>query len=242
MRETERRCDALIESSRDPIAYVHEGMHIRANDAYLEMFGYETFEDIEGMSLLDLVAPAHVDEFKQLLKQLSKGEAPPPRYELEARDLEGNALPGGDGVHPGQLRRRVLPADRLPAPGRIRTRNWRARSRNCASATRSPACSTARRSCARSRTPSPEAAHSGAHHGLLLIEPDHYVQLLQEIGLDAADDLVAALAERLRQRARRARHRRAFRRTPVRGAGAQQRPRAHRATGRKRCAPPSPTM
>ncbi len=32
VRETERRCDALIDSSRDPIAYVHEGMHIRAND------------------------------------------------------------------------------------------------------------------------------------------------------------------------------------------------------------------
>ena len=56
VRETERRCDTLIESSRDPIAYVHEGMHIRANQAYLEMFGFESFEDIEGMSLLDLVA------------------------------------------------------------------------------------------------------------------------------------------------------------------------------------------
>ena len=59
VRETERRCDALIESSREPIAYVHEGMHIRANSAYLEMFGYESFDDIEGMSLLDLVAPQH---------------------------------------------------------------------------------------------------------------------------------------------------------------------------------------
>ena len=58
VRETERRCDALIESSRDPIAYVHEGMHIRANRAYLEMFGFDSFDDIEGMSLLDLVAPA----------------------------------------------------------------------------------------------------------------------------------------------------------------------------------------
>ncbi|GIX37450.1 MAG: hypothetical protein KatS3mg127_0689 [Silanimonas sp.] len=48
LRETERRCDALIASSRDPIAYIHEGMHIRANEAYLEMFGYESFEDIEG--------------------------------------------------------------------------------------------------------------------------------------------------------------------------------------------------
>src|SRR5690606_12258051 len=53
MRETERRCDALISSSRDPIAYIHEGMHIRANDAYLEMFGYESYDDVEGISLLD---------------------------------------------------------------------------------------------------------------------------------------------------------------------------------------------
>jgi DNA-binding NtrC family response regulator len=33
LRETARRCDALIDSSRDPIAYAHEGMHIRANHA-----------------------------------------------------------------------------------------------------------------------------------------------------------------------------------------------------------------
>jgi diguanylate cyclase (GGDEF)-like protein len=41
-------------------------------------------------------------------------------------------------------------------------------------------------------------AQSGAAHGLLLVEPDHFVKLMQEIGLDAADDLIAALAERLR--------------------------------------------
>ena len=93
MRETERRCDALIDSSREPIAYIHEGIHIRANPAYLEMFGYESFEDIEGMSLLDLVAPEHVDAFKQLLKRLSKGEPPPPRHELTARDIEGRDFP-----------------------------------------------------------------------------------------------------------------------------------------------------
>src|SRR6478672_12251869 len=93
VRETERRCDALIESSREPIAYVHEGMHIRANGAYLEMFGFESFDEIEGMSLLDLIAPQHVDGFKQLLKSLSKGEPPPPRYELQARDLDGNSFP-----------------------------------------------------------------------------------------------------------------------------------------------------
>ena len=42
-----------------------------------------------------------------------------------------------------------------------------------------------------------EAAGQGAAHGLLLIEPDHYAQLLDVIGLDAADDLMAAMGQRL---------------------------------------------
>src|SRR3546814_18686971 len=45
VRETERRCDTLIESSRDTIAYVHQGMQIRANSAYRERFGYERSEE-----------------------------------------------------------------------------------------------------------------------------------------------------------------------------------------------------
>ena len=85
LRETERRCDALIASSRDPIAYVHEGMHIRANDAYLEMFGFEGFDDIEGLSLLDLIAPQHVDDFKQLLKKLQQGRSRRRRARARAR-------------------------------------------------------------------------------------------------------------------------------------------------------------
>ena len=60
LRETERRCDALIASSRDPIAYIHEGMHIRANEAYLEMLGFDAFDDIEVLSLLDMVAQQYV--------------------------------------------------------------------------------------------------------------------------------------------------------------------------------------
>ncbi len=42
-----------------------------------------------------------------------------------------------------------------------------------------------------------EAAAQGSAHGLLLIEPDHYAKLLDVIGLDAADDLIAPMAQRL---------------------------------------------
>lgn len=197
VRETERRCDALIESSREPIAYVHEGMHIRANAAYLDMFGFESFEDIEGMSLLDLVSQQHLDAFKQLLKSLSKGETPPPRYELQARDIEGNSFPAvmeftqaqyegepcqqvifrrqEQGVDP-ELARKVEELKQRDQVTGLFNRPTFLRALEDAVA---------------------DAAQNEGHHGLLLIEPDHFQRLVQEIGLDATDGTLAAIAERL---------------------------------------------
>jgi len=198
VRETERRCDALIESSRDPIAYVHEGMHIRANGAYLEMFGYESFEDIEGMSLLDLVAPKYVADFKQLLKSLSKGESPPPRYELEAIDIEGNAFPAvmefTQAQYEGEPCQQVIFRRQEPAVDpELARKVEELRQRDQATGLLNRATFLLALEDAVG-----DAAQNGSQHGLLLIEPDHYQRLLQEIGLDSADAMMAAIAERLR--------------------------------------------
>ena len=196
VRETERRCDALIESSREPIAYVHEGMHIRANAAYLEMFGYESFDEIEGMSLLDLVAPQYVDGFKQLLKALSKGEPPPPRYELKARDLEGNDFPAvmefTPALYEGEpclqvvFRRQEVDPELAREVEELRQRDQVTGLLNRPTFLRALEDAVA------------DAAQNQAQYGLLLLEPDHYQRLLQEIGLDSADAMLAAIAERLR--------------------------------------------
>jgi diguanylate cyclase (GGDEF)-like protein/PAS domain S-box-containing protein len=196
VRETERRCDALIDSSREPIAYVHEGMHIRANQAYLEMFGFDSFDDIEGMSLLDLVAPSHVGDFKTLLKKLSKGETPPPRYELEAIDQNDNHFPAVmeftpafyDGEACIQIVFRRQEAD--PALAR-EVEELRQRDQVTGLLNRATFLQTLEVAVA-------GTAQSGAHHGLLLVEPDHFVRMVQEIGLAHADHLIAALGERLR--------------------------------------------
>ena len=197
VRETERRCDALIDSSREPIAYIHEGMHIRANPAYLEMFGYQEFEDIEGMSLLDLVAPQHVHEFKQLLQRLSKGDAPPPRYELTARDIEGRDFPAMmeftaaqyEGEPCQQVIFRRQAPDQDPELAR-QVEELKQRDQATGLLNRATFLSALDAAVG-------EAASQGRAHGLLLIEPDHYSQLLDVIGLDAADDLMAAMAQRL---------------------------------------------
>lgn len=196
VRETERRCDALIDSSRDPIAYIHEGMHIRANAAYLEMFGYDSFEDVEGISLLDMVAPQHVESFKALLKSLSKGEPPPPRHEIEARDIDGNAFPASMEFTTAQYegepclqvvfrRREELDADLVLELEELRNRDQVTGLLNRPTFLRAIEDAV------------DDAAQSDGQYGFLMLEPDHHQQLLADIGLDHADDLLAAAAEHL---------------------------------------------
>ncbi|MGH8044279.1 MAG: EAL domain-containing protein, partial [Stenotrophomonas sp.] len=193
MRETERRCDALISSSRDPIAYVHEGMHIRANEAYLEMFGYESFEDVEGISLLDMVAPQHVEGFKQLLKSLSKGEAPPPQYQVDARNQDGAVFAATmeftPATYEGESCLQVVFRRRMEFDPELarEVEDLRQRDQVTGLLNRPTFMLHVEQAVA-------QAGRSEGRFGLLLVEPDHYARLLPDIGLDSADALIAALA------------------------------------------------
>ena len=72
--ESESRCSALIDNSRDAIAYIHEGMHVRANSVYLEMFGYQDQEDLLGMPILDMIATEDLSRFKKSLRSVESGQ------------------------------------------------------------------------------------------------------------------------------------------------------------------------
>jgi EAL domain-containing protein (putative c-di-GMP-specific phosphodiesterase class I)/GGDEF domain-containing protein/PAS domain-containing protein len=55
LEEAEQRCELLLQSSEAAIAYVHEGMHIHANDTYLRLFGFGDAEEVLGLPLMDLL-------------------------------------------------------------------------------------------------------------------------------------------------------------------------------------------
>ncbi|MDM9651985.1 EAL domain-containing protein [Pseudomonas wenzhouensis] len=74
LREAEKRCQLLLESSVDAITYVHDGMHIYANRAYLELFRYEDSEELEGMPMIDLIASSDHAAFKDFLKNYQSAE------------------------------------------------------------------------------------------------------------------------------------------------------------------------
>lgn len=195
LRETERRCDALIASSRDPIAYVHEGMHIRANDAYLEMFGFEDFDEIEGLSVLDLIGPNHADSFKQVLKKISKGETPPRQLDLQAQRTDGSTFDAvmeftsatyeGESCLQIVFRQQTVDAEMVKELDTLRQRDSLTGLFN------------RQHFMTELETAIVRAADGKGQQAFLLVEPDHYENLLGEIGLAAADDLIKGIAERL---------------------------------------------
>jgi diguanylate cyclase (GGDEF)-like protein/PAS domain S-box-containing protein len=197
LRETERRCDALISSSRDPIAYVHQGMHIRANKAYLDMFGFDEFEDIEGLSVLDLLAGEHADQFKQLLRRIDKGEAPPRDLAIRARKPETDeefdarmeftpATYEGEPCLQIVFRQQTVDAAMARELDELRQRD--------------PVTELFNRQhfMGELEAAVSVAADGKGHQSLLLVEPDNYENRLGEIGLASADGLLVQLAGKLR--------------------------------------------
>lgn len=67
LAETETRCSALMESSRDAITYMHEGMHIHANNSYIDLFGFSGLDEIAGMPIMDMIDPGDHEKFRNFL-------------------------------------------------------------------------------------------------------------------------------------------------------------------------------
>lgn len=74
--DTVQRSNILMDSSKDAIAYLHGGMHIRINDAYQELFGLEEKNDSDSMPLMDLIATAEQANFKKFLREYENTQNP----------------------------------------------------------------------------------------------------------------------------------------------------------------------
>lgn len=70
--EAEERSNLLVHSSRDAIAYVYEGMYLGTNQAYLDMFGYESAEEIDGLPIMDMIDAESRGKFKSALRSVNE--------------------------------------------------------------------------------------------------------------------------------------------------------------------------
>lgn len=94
MGESERRCASLLDSSRDAVAYVHEGMHVYSNASYLDLFDLQQSDELEGMPILDMVAHDNRDSFKSFLRDYMQKDATTEVHKTHLQKPDGKEFEG----------------------------------------------------------------------------------------------------------------------------------------------------
>jgi diguanylate cyclase (GGDEF)-like protein len=94
LQESEQRCQNLLGGSKDAVAYIHEGMHIFANQSYMDLFGHTDFDELEGTTFIDMVDPAQKDELKAFLRDQGDSGNETRMLELNLLGSGGNKLSG----------------------------------------------------------------------------------------------------------------------------------------------------
>ncbi|MBR7552486.1 PAS domain-containing protein, partial [Mycobacterium tuberculosis] len=60
------------------------GLHIYANEPYLEMFGFKTLDELMGIPVVDLIARNNIQDFKTFLKDFEKGNRKNVEFKFES--------------------------------------------------------------------------------------------------------------------------------------------------------------
>ncbi|MEH3021260.1 MAG: GGDEF domain-containing protein [Pseudomonas oryzihabitans] len=198
LAEAEQRCQLLLANAVDAVAYVHDGLHIHVNSAYVELLGYPSADDLEITPLMDLIVPADQPALREAFRQL--------RDAAGSRELNCQCVRHDGSLVDVQLR--LTPAIYLDEPCvQLHLREERA----------APAAEALEEQLREVRFQDTltgllnrsrmlelledalERARLGAPASFAYLSIDRYPTLLAELGIGAMDDLLVALAERLRE-------------------------------------------
>jgi PAS domain S-box-containing protein len=91
LRESEKRYRTLVEMAADAVVVHQEGRFVYTNCAALGIFGARSLEELQRVSLLDLVHPEERDALRARIQQLLEGEEIPLR-EYRLRRLNGEEI------------------------------------------------------------------------------------------------------------------------------------------------------
>lgn len=72
---SERRSQQLLDSSRDAIAYVEDGMFLYLNRSFAEMFGYQDPDDVLALPIVDMIADKDQDTYVQFMKSFKMSDS-----------------------------------------------------------------------------------------------------------------------------------------------------------------------
>jgi EAL domain-containing protein (putative c-di-GMP-specific phosphodiesterase class I)/GGDEF domain-containing protein/PAS domain-containing protein len=212
LQEAERRCELLLANSTAAIAYVHEGMHIYANDDYFKLFGFTDVDELLGLPLLDLMDASFADDFRAKIKTFRDDSADELSFSFCGRTTEGIPIAGQmsltgavyEGEHCTQVlvRSQAVPVlrDVLPAvaddgpPELVEVASVPTPAETSVATTNGAGADAFALGYSFISDIEQGAARPGA---MLAIEIDDFDALQVEIGLDRAENMVGQIADAL---------------------------------------------
>jgi len=188
-REAEKRCQLLLESSLDAIAYIHDGMHIYANHSWRQRFAYESAEELEGMPIIDLIAPADQGKLKAFFKEDLTQEA---ELQLTAVTSSGKPFAAKMAFSPASWQGE--PCTQVIIRSQLGNAELEEKLRQISSLDHTTGLYNHNHFLKRLE----KTAASGTPAAVAYLRIDHYSDLLTSIGLSGVEQLVIGLAELLR--------------------------------------------
>ena len=189
--ELEHRYNLLLDSSHDPIAYIHEGFHVYSNRAYLEALRIKDESEIAGLSLLEMLQAGETN-LKELFKGLSKGNFPDEALEVDVLRPDGTKFEASLAFSPARydgedciqmmVQKRDAEADLAAELERLRVLD--------------PLTQLYNRKAFTTRLDDfiSSAATQGNSAAVLYLEPDGFKKLQEELDVESSEAFIADLA------------------------------------------------
>ncbi len=198
LEDIEARYTLLLDSSSEAIAYLHEGLHIYANPAYLDLFGFVSFEELEGLSMLDLFTASRKEQdLKKVLKALSRDDIPREAMLLNAHRQDGSEFKASVAFSParygGEYCAQMLVHEELEQADpklqaelqKLKTHDMLTGMLNFSSFIEELKASL-------------EAREETSGFSVMLFSLDNFDELVDKVGVGATDNLVSEAAELFR--------------------------------------------
>jgi len=90
--ETQQRCELLLDSSNDAIAYITDGMHIDINAEYARRFGYQDSDELLCLPVIDLISQTDQAEFKDFIRSDRENDAGNSSLPITACHADGSTF------------------------------------------------------------------------------------------------------------------------------------------------------
>jgi len=197
LKENEKRNELLLDSSRDAIAYITDGMHIYANHAYMQLFGYEDEDELACIPIIDLVESEHQEDFRNYLKAHSKGEETD-EFSFHGVKESGDTFEATisltesqyDGENCTQVYLKMVEADDAALEQKIKELSLKDRLTGLYNQDYlNDALDKAKEA----------AAVDNKLYSLVYVAPDHFEKFLEEFGIGAIDVYIKQIADWLQK-------------------------------------------